>query len=194
MLDKSEEEDNCESSAATTTQQRSKGGTLFNTSSGSEMNSTSGGLANGSERYVAAPPFLVSSLTGEEKKDYDKCLKKVELACQDYPPSVQATICQDCIFPDRFQYRYFNPLRLSDKDRQVNKMMEPFIKVKLVITEMDTGMAHRLLRLIGTRIHKTIKSMDYGMFHTALIVGVYYVEVCCYCFYFYGTCLNLLSN
>ena len=148
-------------------------GTLFSPSSNSESVAVPGG----EEKYVACPPFQLSAMQKEDRQLYDKCLKKVQLACQDYPPSVQSTICQDCIFPDRFQYRYFNPLRLSEKDRQVNRMMEPFVKVKLVITEMDTGMAHRLLRRIGTRFHKTIKAMDYGMFHTALIVGVYYIEV-----------------
>ncbi|KAG2392335.1 hypothetical protein C9374_012587 [Naegleria lovaniensis] len=171
LLDATEEEEEEQEEKKTPTRQNNPSRGIFNTSSASESTAMPT-----EERYVACPPFQPSTFTEQDKKDYDKCMKKVQLACQDYPPSVQATICQDCIFVDRFQYRYFNPLRLTDKDRVVNKMVEPFIKVKLVITEMDTGMAHRLLRSIGSRIHKTIKAMDYGMFHTALIVGVYYIE------------------
>ncbi|KAL9644975.1 hypothetical protein ABK040_004468 [Willaertia magna] len=176
LLDDEEKEEEIKlHQARERSQTRDRSGTKKNIfSSNSESTVSAGNQAE--EKYVACPPYHISTFSKEEKEAYEKCLKKVQLACSEYPPSVQGTITQDCIFPDRFQYRYFNPLRLSEKERQINRSQEPFVKVKLIITEMDSGMTHRLIRKIGSRVHKTIKSMDYGMFHTALIVGVYYIE------------------
>jgi len=91
-----------------------------------------------------------------------------------YDENIINSICQNLVFPERFRYKYLNPQRLPIYAKTGK---EPFMKVKLVVTEMGDGAAHRFVRRFGSLFkNSTIQQMEYGMFHTALIIGPWYLE------------------
>ena len=108
--------------------------------------------------------------------DFEFCLTKLDNLKAQYDTNIISTICQNLTFPERFRYKYLNPQRLPIYANQRAKD-QPFMKVKMVVTEMGDGAAHRFVRRFGSLFkHSTIQQMEYGMFHTALIIGPWYLE------------------
>ena len=116
-------------------------------------------------------PYPEKKLSESEKKKRDYCLKKIQQLRSPIAPKLHDLVAQDCIIPERFRYKYFNPDR-SDRTVHPSKV---YLKLKLVITEMSTSTAHRIIRTVGT-VFGALKEQYFGMYHSALIIGDYYVE------------------
>ncbi|KAL9652254.1 hypothetical protein ABK040_011914 [Willaertia magna] len=126
-----------------------------------------------------APVWKIDKLSPSQKKNYDYCLQKLDHLKSQFDSDIISSICQNLIFSERFLYKYLNPQRLPIYTNNGMRKV-PFMKIKLVVTEMSSGVAHRLLRRLGSKVkHSTIKRMEFGMFHTALICGPWYLEWCC---------------
>lgn len=63
----------------------------------------------------------------------------------------------------RFRYKYLNTMCVPRYDNG-SKKVEPFMKVKLIITEMDDGSLHRFIRRFGSLLNNSsIQKMKFGM-------------------------------
>ncbi|EFC39640.1 predicted protein [Naegleria gruberi] len=118
-------------------------------------------------------PFPDKKLTPVEIDRRNYCLKKIQNLRSPIAPKLHELVAQDCVIPDRFRYKYFNPDRV---DRPVHPS-KLGLKVKLVITEMSTSTAHRIIRRLGSTVG-ALKDQQFGMYHSALIVGEFYIEFC----------------
>ncbi|KAF0981898.1 hypothetical protein FDP41_011759 [Naegleria fowleri] len=118
-------------------------------------------------------PFPEKKLTIEERERRDFCLKKIQQLRSPIAPKLHELVAQDCVIPERFRYKYFNPDRV-DRPVHPSKLN---LKIKLVITEMSTSTAHRILRKLGSSVG-ALKDQQFGMYHSALIIGEFYVEFC----------------
>ncbi|KAL9643326.1 hypothetical protein ABK040_014781 [Willaertia magna] len=123
-----------------------------------------------------APLWNTEDFSNQQKYNYDYCLQKLEhLREQQFDSNVISTICQNLVFAERFRYKYLNPARLPVYENR--KPQEAYMKVKMVVTEMADGQVHKFVRRFGSLFkHSTIQQMEYGMFHTALIIGPWYIE------------------
>lgn len=96
------------------------------------------------------------------RTDFDFCLQKLDNLRAQYDANIINTICQNLVFPERFRYKYLNPQRLPIYENK--KKNESFMKVKMVVTEMGDGAAHRFIRRFGSMFkNSTIQQMEYGM-------------------------------
>ncbi|KAG2383056.1 hypothetical protein C9374_005023 [Naegleria lovaniensis] len=152
-------------------------GNLDSTWSGSSSNELSSSLGKASYINVAeCSPWNVNNFSSEQHKYREFCMKKLGVVMKDYGPAVAETVCQNLIFHERFLYKFLNPQRLPQyQSSGVNKPKESYLKVKLVVTELSEASAHRLIRRFGSVLGYT-KGTAYGMFHTALIIGPWYLE------------------
>ncbi|KAF0980616.1 hypothetical protein FDP41_013099 [Naegleria fowleri] len=122
-----------------------------------------------------APMWNLDDFSFNQRQNFDFCLQKLDNLRAQYDANIINTICQNLVFPERFRYKYLNPQRLPIYENK--KKNESFMKVKMVVTEMGDGAAHRFIRRFGSMFkNSTIQQMEYGMFHTALIIGPWYVE------------------
>ncbi|KAF0979621.1 hypothetical protein FDP41_001289 [Naegleria fowleri] len=128
----------------------------------------------------AIPKFPDNKLTDEEKKYVAFCIEKLKKVEGVDSKKIQ-TIAQNCVLHDRFKYKFFNPATEMDQDigfggmGATNKRTKTGLRIKFVLTELDQSSHMRLLRRIGHTLNFTGDS-QFGMFHTALIVGNWYVE------------------
>ena len=128
----------------------------------------------------AIPKFPDSKLTDEEKQWVAACIEKLRHMEGVDPKKIQ-TISQNCVLADRFKYKFFNPATEMEQDigfgglGTANKHTKPGLRIKFVLTEIDQSAHMRLVRRLGHTFNLA-KVSPFGMFHTALIVGNWYVE------------------
>ncbi|KAG2389000.1 hypothetical protein C9374_014400 [Naegleria lovaniensis] len=120
-----------------------------------------------------------SQFSSEQKKAFDFCKQKLDFIPEatSVNSKYRATICQNLTFPDRFKYEYLNPQRLENYKTRTTPGTpnDSIMKVRLVITELSEATQHRFIRKFGSMFGLT-GGTTYGMFHTALIVGPWYLE------------------
>ncbi|KAL9656459.1 hypothetical protein ABK040_005223 [Willaertia magna] len=143
------------------------------TTNSSSVVSTSDSFDNGRKKRKPkrCPPFPDQKLTVEEKRRRDFCLKKIQALRSPIAEKLHNLVSQDCVIPERYLYKYFNPDR-SDRPIHSKKV---YLKIRLVITEMSASGIHRIVRQLGSVVG-ALKDQTFGMYHSALIVGDYYVE------------------
>lgn len=127
----------------------------------------------------AVPKFPDNKLTDIEKQWVGYCVDKLRKVEGVDPKKIQ-TIAQNCVLTDRFKYKFFNPATEMDQDLGMgamggNKHTKPGLRIKFVLTELEQSSHMRLIRRLGHTLNFT-KDLQFGMFHTALIVGNWYVE------------------
>ncbi|KAL9655395.1 hypothetical protein ABK040_011236 [Willaertia magna] len=130
------------------------------------------------------PEFdFTTELTTIEKESYRYCLQKIDKLKEPVPDTIKKRLCQDLVIPQRFKFKYLNPnsipeeLRLLNFNKNKNKKDSEFIKIKLIITELGDGFAHRTMRRLGSLVkHQEIKNSEYGLFHSSLIIGFVQLE------------------
>ncbi|KAG2388974.1 hypothetical protein C9374_014374 [Naegleria lovaniensis] len=126
--------------------------------------------------FVACPMWNVNKFNDTQKQQFEFCMPKLDFLPETNNPNFKQTICQNLIFPNRFMYEYLNPQRIPEYKQQVpNTGKESSLKVRLVITELSEATTHRIVRKFGAIVGLT-GDVSYGMFHTALIVGPWYLE------------------
>ncbi|KAG2381507.1 hypothetical protein C9374_006496 [Naegleria lovaniensis] len=131
---------------------------------------------NQNEKLVEIGKWDVEKFSFQMKENHMMCMPKVEKALATSSSSEREIECQNLIIPSRYMYKYFNPLRIPQSELNLAlKNQLPFMKLKLVVTELSTTSGHRFLRKFGS-IFGASKKTTYGMFHTALIVGPWYIE------------------
>ncbi|KAL9643327.1 hypothetical protein ABK040_014782 [Willaertia magna] len=128
-----------------------------------------------------APSWDLSKLNQSQLEKFNKALIKVKAVMNQYDEKLVIETCQNLVFAERFRYKYLNPSRLpiyssSLRKSSIDKPSNACLKIKLVITEMSDAALSRLARRFVTKISPTIHQMKYGMFHTALIIGPWYIE------------------
>ncbi|KAG2388205.1 hypothetical protein C9374_001055 [Naegleria lovaniensis] len=120
------------------------------------------------------PAWMVDQLTAQQKQAFENAIEKVQNLKYPIKPELIDVLAQDLVIVDRFKYKFLNPDRL--KQRGDGGKHGTFLKVKLVITEMDTEVFHRICRRFANTFSSTVKNSRWGMFHTALIIGPWYLE------------------
>ncbi|KAL9652261.1 hypothetical protein ABK040_011921 [Willaertia magna] len=150
---------------------KSAGGGLqiLTTTSNSTSNSTGDNL-----QVKDCPAWNPSQLTVQQRQAFENAVEKVQSLKYAIKPELVDVLSQDLIIPERFKYKFLNPDRL--KQRGEGGRRGVFLKVKLVITEMDQAVFHRICRRFANTFSSTVKNSKWGMFHTALIVGPWYLE------------------
>ena len=127
---------------------------------------------------TAIPKFPDNKLSYDEKKYLAFCVDKLKKVEGVDMKKIQ-TIAQNCVLSDRFKYKFFNPATemevLGLGANANNRHTKPGLRIKFVLTELDQSSHMRLIRRIGHTLNFTGDS-QFGMFHTALIVGNWYVE------------------
>ncbi|KAG2388929.1 hypothetical protein C9374_014329 [Naegleria lovaniensis] len=122
------------------------------------------------------PAWNVQDFSEQQRKEYIFCLEKLNAIENWDPRQDKNAACQNLIFSSRFKYQYLNPKRLKEYVSQSsNSNKESRLKVRLVITELSETTQHRFLRTVGS-IAGFIGDAKYGMFHTSLIIGPWYLE------------------
>lgn len=137
----------------------------------------SASTSNGSAPESAVkdcPAWKVDQLTAQQKQAFENAIEKVQNLKYPIKPELIDVLAQDLVIVDRFKYKFLNPDRL--KQRGDGGKHGTFLKVKLVITEMDTEVFHRICRRFANTFSSTVRNSRWGMFHTALIIGPWYLE------------------
>jgi len=120
-----------------------------------------------------------NELTGEEKESFNYCMKKIMNLKDPVPESIRRRLCQDLVIPQRFKFKYLNPNSIPQEVLMMNSRRKegPFLKIKLIITELGEGFTHRTIRRLGSLVgHGEIKSSEFGLFHSSLIIGPVQLE------------------
>ncbi|KAF0972667.1 hypothetical protein FDP41_008916 [Naegleria fowleri] len=126
------------------------------------------------------PEFnLDTELTKEEQESYNYCMKKIMNLKDPVPESIRRRLCQDLVIPQRFKFKYLNPNSIPQEVLMMNSRRKegPYLKIKLIITELGEGFTHRTIRRLGSLVgHNEIKSSEFGLFHSSLIIGPVQLE------------------
>ncbi|EFC42625.1 predicted protein [Naegleria gruberi] len=120
------------------------------------------------------PAWKVDQLTAQQTQAFENAVEKVQSLKYPIKPELIDVLAQDLVIVDRFKYKFLNPDRL--KQRGDGGRHDTFLKIKLVITEMDTEVFHRICRRFANTFSTTVRNSRWGMFHTALIIGPWYLE------------------
>ena len=120
------------------------------------------------------PAWKMEQLTVQQKQSFENAVEKVQNLKYPIKPELIDVLAQDLVIVDRFKYKFLNPDRL--KQRGDGGKHGSFLKIKLVITEMDTEVFHRICRRFANTFSNTVRNSKWGMFHTALIIGPWYLE------------------
>ncbi|KAG2388976.1 hypothetical protein C9374_014376 [Naegleria lovaniensis] len=134
---------------------------------------------NEDSEVCPCPAWDENQFSAEQRQAFAFCMHKLDFIPEsiDKNSKSKATICQNLTFPNRFMYEYLNPRRIESYKMEIRQLMvhEPKMKVRLVITVLSETAQLRLVRKFGANIGLSGDTAC-GMFHTALIVGPWYLE------------------
>ncbi|KAL9654878.1 hypothetical protein ABK040_008669 [Willaertia magna] len=129
------------------------------------------------QKGTAIPRFKDEKLTEDEKSKIQFCIEKLKNIEGVDPKKIQ-TVAQNCVLPERFKYKFFNPSNDNTNNEGIGsnkKNKVATLRIKFVITELDQSAHMRIVRRIGHTLNFT-KDTIFGMFHTAIIIGNWYLE------------------
>ncbi|KAF0978831.1 hypothetical protein FDP41_001901 [Naegleria fowleri] len=131
-----------------------------------------------SQMYHPVGLFSSELLSESEMNAIKNCCKKLEKSFKQSQTQLLIT-AQNLCLPDRFKYRYFHPyIKQNDFVVRGSSKKKVSLPVKLVITTLHENQMHRFIRRVGhiANIANTDEKGGFGLFHTALIVGNWYIE------------------
>ncbi|KAG2377420.1 hypothetical protein C9374_009331 [Naegleria lovaniensis] len=130
------------------------------------------------QMYHPVALFSPELLTESETNAVKNCCKKLEKSLKQSQTQLLLT-AQNLCLPDRFKYRYFHPyIKQSEMVVRGSSKKKAALPVKLVITTLNETQMHRFIRRVGhvLDIANSDEKGGFGLFHTALIVGNWYIE------------------
>ncbi|KAG2381509.1 hypothetical protein C9374_006498 [Naegleria lovaniensis] len=110
----------------------------------------------------------ICQLSTLHKDHRQRCMKKIDKIAKILPSEEKEILCQNLIFPDRFMNNYLNRLPPSSLQSSKTQTDSSDCKIKIIVIEMNEIQTQRYNKRVGTSAN--------FLFHSALIVGPWYME------------------